>query len=76
MSEFNKRLLKLKKNLLEMTKHELEVVISNTFGCLNCSTPISYEVLGSRFCQTCNMRYGDQIRKLIKKHGFMRGAPI
>lgn len=55
------------KTLLEMNEREIQELISNSYGCLNCGKAISYEVLKSRFCLDCNIRYSDQIRKLKKK---------
>ena len=49
------------------TREEVQNIISNTYGCLNCGKPISYEVTKSKFCLECKLKYPEQIRKYRSK---------
>lgn len=50
-----------------MDEFEIQKLISHTNGCLNCGKALSIEILKSRFCVECNIKYVEQIRNLKKK---------
>ena len=35
----------------------------DTSVCLNCRKPITYDVMKSRFCLDCNLKFGNQIKR-------------
>lgn len=45
---------------------ETKEIVSNTYGCANCGTPIDYKITKSKYCLDCSIKYSKQIREKEK----------